>query len=461
MDIQLLRDDRLEKEYNIIVSMSFIMQNVKALIAEKAKTFKLAGFREGKVPLSIVEGQVGSGLMSKEVDRIIYDTMQDIITKNSYKLLGKPHIEVHKFELEKNLEFKIVFYLMPNVPEIDFNDENFSKLTYHSIKDFTDEDVKKELELIKKMTQKFAKITDEEYKAKKNDVVVLDFIGKVDGKDFEGNKATGLQIRVGDHQFLEEFENQLISLKIGDAKILKIKFPDDYHDSELAGKDAEFDVKIHEIHTGEAIQELDDAYAKSNGFNNLKILEEALRNKKREDFKILSRLIVKRDLFNIVDELYKVEVPQAAIDRDFDAVWAEISEDMKKKPTAKEYQKSEEEMKKDVMKMVRRRVKIALILSGYCDKHKINVSDQEVDEIMNFRIRHNPEAKQEITDFHKDPNNANKLYSSILEDKMVDHLLENISTIKKVKISIEEFEKKYSEDLVEISTNKLASISSK
>ena len=160
------------------------------------------------------------------------------------------------------------------------------------------------------------------------DRVVVDFVGRIDGTEFEGGKGQDIRVELGSNTFIPGFEDQLLGLKAGDTKLVKVSFPENYLAPHLAGKAAEFDVTVKEVEApGELV--IDDELAKGFGMESLDKLKEAIRGAVQRDFDAQSRRKVKKELLDALDAKYSFELPPTLVEQEFAAVWAQVEGDMK------------------------------------------------------------------------------------------------------------------------------------
>ena len=242
--IEVINDSKYQKEFAITTDATTIIGEVDAEIAERAKTFKLAGFRQGAVPTSIVKRQIGESVIAKHINQTIQKIIVKIAKENKIDPSGVPSVDIKEFDQTKTLKFNVKFNILPPVPEIDLTSDD---LKIETLKlDVKQDDIQQAKDALVKMIIPFKDAADDHI-ITSGDGVVLDFFGTIDGEEFEGNKATQIRINIGEGQFIKDFEDKLIGMKKNDDQTITVTFPQDYHDVKIAGKEVDFKIKIHEI----------------------------------------------------------------------------------------------------------------------------------------------------------------------------------------------------------------------
>jgi len=432
MDIVAIKDLPDEKEYAITIPAASLIQAVDGEILERAKTFKLAGFREGNVPISIVRGQIGAKILNTQISSRIGSCIQSLVAEKKIIPMGEPAVEVTEFNPETNLKFTIKFKVLPPIPEIDWHSRQFKEIEVLTI-DVSDEDVKKARDLISKASADFT-VQPDDYKAQVGDAVIVDFVGQIDGQDFEGNRATELRIVIGDGQFISSLEDQLVSLKKEDEKQINVTFPENYHSTELASKSAVFNVKIHSVLKRQLGEQSDDLLVQNLGGKRGDNLDELLKKKLEIDFSTITRMKTKKELFDAIDAVCSVDIPEQMVTTDYEAMLKDAEASAEQKGQGK----LSDDTKEGLRQSARRRVKLGLILSNVARNGEITVGDENVQELQDREIRNRPSEEKEIRNFFGRPENLDRAKASIIEEKIVDIILGKIPSIKKT-LSVAEF----------------------
>ena len=295
MEVQInnIADSKLKKEYKIIVPQDLIDSKVNEYIEKVRGNFNLKGFRKGQVPAKVVKEKYGKSILAEESDKLINDTIKKIVTDNDLKLALSPKVDVKEFKENIDLEISATFELYPEVPEIDLQKIKVTKREPIINQSDVDESFEKLLKFYRKWEPKA-----EGEKAKKDDSVDIDYVGKIDDKEFEGGSAKNHRLELGSKSFIDNFEDQLVGKRKGDEVKVKVKFPKEYHKDEFAGKPAIFEVKINDVLSA-SMPEIDDKFIKDNfGLDNKEKLEEAVKKQVEDSYKDVKTNLFKKELFD-------------------------------------------------------------------------------------------------------------------------------------------------------------------
>jgi len=276
----------------------------------KNKTkFNVQGFRKGKAPMSIVEKFYGEGVFFEDaVNTLFPDAFEAAVKEHDLDTVARPEIDVEEIGKGKSL---VIIADVAVKPEITLGE--YKNLTVEKPdSEVSDEEVEKEIEAMREQNARFVTVEDREVKEK--DMLLIDFNGKVDGVEFEGGQAENYSIIVGSNTFIPGFEEQLIGMKLNEEKDLSVKFPEEYHAENLAGKDAVFTVKVNEIKEKE-LPELDDEFAKDvSEFDTLEDLKADAKAKLQKTKDEYADRELENKLVKMAAENATVEIPEAMID---------------------------------------------------------------------------------------------------------------------------------------------------
>ena len=289
MKITELKSEGLKQEFKVVVSAADIEKKIDARIAQIAKTAKLPGFRAGKAPVSMLKQKYHDSVMGEVVETLVQEGTGEVIKSKKLRPAVQPNVKITSFAAGKDLEFEID---TENLPEVKVGD--FSKI---ALTKYTAEvpaaEVDKALKYLSEARKETAKVDGKA--AEKGDVVMIDFVGSVDGKEFKGGKGSNYPLELGSGTFIPGFEDQLLGAVAGDKIDVKVKFPENYHAKELAGKDSVFAVEVKEVREPKKV-EINDEFAKSMGEESLEKLKENIKNRIKGDYENASRMKIKRQL---------------------------------------------------------------------------------------------------------------------------------------------------------------------
>lgn len=435
----------LKRELKIDIPAGDLAAKLDAYMEDLKSKAQIKGFRPGKVPVAHLKKMYGRQAMAEILSNTIQETSQQAIEDRSERPALTPNIDLPDEEAEKilagdaDLSFTMSYDLLP-----DFEIMDFSKISIERpVVDVADEEVDTQIAEIAKNNVPFE---EKKGKAKEGDRVTMSYLGKIDGEPFEGGADENGQLVLGSGQFIPGFEDQLIGVKAGDEKVIEVTFPEEYPAAHLAGKAATFDVVVKEVAApGEA--KIDDEFAKGLGLESLDKLKEIVRSQIESQFGAMTRQRVKRQLLDKLDEHYSFDLPEALLNSEFDVVWNQVEEDMKRNgKTFEDEGTTEEAAKADYRKIAERRVRLGLVLSEVGEKNNIQVTDEEMQRALYDRVRQFPGQEQQVFEFYKNNQQAlASLRAPIYEEKVVDFMLE-LAKVSDKKVTKEELEKLVAED---------------
>jgi trigger factor len=441
--IEIKNDSKHKKEFLVTSSTVEISKEVDVDIAERAKTFKLAGFSKGKgAPVSLVKRQIGKAVMTEHIDKLIHNVVLQIVKENNLHFTGMPNIEIKEFDPEGEIKISISFNVMPSVPEIDFQDDKF-RVEILELQ-VNNNDIQQAKDALTKMIASY-KEAAVGHVSTNGDAIIIDFHGKLNGEEFDGNKASQIRIDIGENQFIKDFEEKLTGLKKGDEKTIKVMFPKDYNEEKLAGQEVDFEIKVHDILVKDESTDVEEELKKRFNIDSTDKLEEIIREKIVYDFNSISRLRTKKLLFDKMDAELDFDLPEEMIESDFQTMWKDISE----KIANGTIQKSEEDSKEEVKNIARRRVKLGLLLADVAKKNSIVVTEEDIENAKKAEKMKRPDSSNMIDEFFAKKENRDMLQGAVLEEKVVDFI---ISKAQKYSISVTtaEFNDKYAKEIQEL-----------
>lgn len=443
MEVTETSAEGLKHEFKVVVEGPAIEARVDAKLGELATTISLPGFRPGKVPMSLLKKRYGGAVMGDVIEETVNEGAQQALADQGLRPALQPKIEITKFEEGGELEYTLSVEVLPEIAADDFSSIEVEQLKAQP----TDEDVQSHLERLADAQTTFE--TEEKRKAESGDAVIIDFVGKRDGTEFEGGSAKDFQLVLGSGSFIPGFEDQLIDVVAGQNLDVKVTFPDAYSAAELAGQDAVFEVDVKEVKRPEAAA-IDDEFAKKMGLESLEELKKTLTDQIKSDYNRVARNRVKRKLLDELAEQYEFEVPTGLVDAEFDAIWQQFGEQIAKSDGEDgESGKSEEEFKADYKEIAERRVRLGLLLSEVGTRNNIEVHQEELNRAMAEQARRYPGQEREfIQNLQDNPDAMGRLRAPIFEDKVVDFILEMV-TVTEREVTPEELLKEPEDDEAE------------
>lgn len=367
-------------ELDITVDAEKFADAVKKAYAQNGKKINVPGFRRGKAPMSIIEKYYGESVFYEDALNILYpEAVQSAIEESKLDYVDdKIDFDLVSIGKDTGVEFKIVITVKPEV-EID----GYKGLKAEKVKAVvTDEEIDEEVARIADRNSRM--VTVEDRAAAKDDTVVIDFDGYVDGKAFEGGKGESYSLSLGSNSFIPGFEDQIIGHNTGDEFDVNVTFPEDYHAKELAGKPAVFKVKVHEIKVKE-MPTIDDEFAKDvSEFDTLADYKADLKKKALERKEKQAEADVENQLVEQLVGLVKAEIPPAMIERRAEQSVEEFayrlqSQGMDMKTYLKYMGGSIDDFKNTFLPQAENQVKIRLALEKIAELEKIELSKEDID----------------------------------------------------------------------------------
>ena len=427
MQVTEINTQGLKREYQVLLAAQELEERLTSELAGMKDKVQLKGFRPGKVPVAHLRKVYGRSVMADVVQNAVNEANRKIVTDNNLKLALEPQIEFpsDQQEVEKALDakadlaFKVALEIMPSFELADLSDVSLTKLVATP----SDEEVNEALDRMAGQSRPFTD-REEGAAAEKGDRVTIDFVGRIDGEEFQGGKGEGIDLELGSNTFIPGFEDQLVGAKVGEQRLVKVTFPEAYGAEQLAGKDAEFDVTVAKIQApGEA--KVDDEFAKTMGMDSLADLKDAVSKAIGSDYEAASRRRLKKELLDALDGKYAFELPPSLVAQEFAAVWAQVEQDLKTRgKTFEDEGTDEEKAKAEYRKIAERRVRLGLVLAQVGESADIKVSDEEVNQALIARVRQFPGQEQQVWDFYrKNAQALAELRAPLFEEKVVDHVL--------------------------------------
>lgn len=433
MQVTETNQDGLKREFKVVIDAKDIETKMKSRLDEIAQQVNVPGFRPGKVPPQIMKQRYGDAVIGEILDRAVSDSASQAMAERDMRPALEPKIEIQDYQVGADLEYTMAVELMPEFEPMDFAKIKIERL----VTEVPDDHLDKAMDEIASR-QKQNKPIEKPRKTKQGDVVVVDFAGRVDGQEFPGGAAEDHYLELGSDSFIPGFEEQLVGHDAGAETMVKVTFPEEYGNAELAGKDAQFTVTIKEIREPVAV-DIDEEFAKANGFDTLAAMKTAVRETLQGNYDSLTRSRVKRVLLDALAEGHDFAVPEGMVGLEFDAIWEQIEKAREAgELDPEDAGKDEDTMRADYRDVSARRVRLGLLLSEVGRRNAIEVSDQEIGQAVFAEAQKHPGHEQEIMEiYQKNPAARDNLRGPIFENKVVDFILE-LAQVSERKVTPEE-----------------------
>ncbi|RIK99223.1 MAG: trigger factor [Proteobacteria bacterium] len=420
--------DGLKHEFEISVPAADIDAKVDEKLVDLKDKVRLNGFRPGKVPVAHLKKLYGRSVKAETIEQLIRDTNSRVFTERGFRLATEPKVTMPEekeavealLEGKSDLTYTVAVEVVPPIALADFKSFEVER----PVAEVAESDVDEAIQRIADQNRPYA-AKAEGTKAESGDRVTISFKGTIDGTPFEGGSGEGIAVQIGSNTFIPGFEEQLIGIGVGETRTLKVSFPPNYGNAELAGKPAEFETTATLIEApGETV--IDDEFAKTLGLESLDKLKDAVRERMKAEYAALSRQRVKRKLLDRLDEAHRFDPPPSLVEDEFKLMWDSIKSEMASTgKTFADEDTTEDKAMEDYRRIADRRVRLGLVLSEIGEKNAITVTDDEVSRAVVERARQMPGREKEVWDFYRsNPQALAQLRAPIYEDKVVDFLLE-------------------------------------
>jgi len=428
MQVKELKTEGLKREYEIVVPSKDIERKLTARIEEVGRTVKVDGFRPGKAPKDLLRQRYAASLYGEVCDKAINDGMEELLKDKNLRPALQPNVELKNFKEGEDLVFAVNLEVVPEINPVDFTTLKLERLKA----EVSEEEVQKTLERIAE-GRKDTETVSEARKAKKGDITLINFVGSIDGVEFQGGAGNDYPLELGSNSFIPGFEEQLVGASAGDKVDVKVSFPKEYHAKDLAGKDAVFAVEVKELRKYKKV-EINDEFAKSMGEENLDKFKEAVKEHISKEYDAAARQKLKRSLLDVLADNHSFEVPTGLVEAEFKQILTQY-EQAKKMGNLDEddASKSEDAVKGEYKDIAERRVRLGLLLAEVSEKNSIKVAQDDLNKAIFAEARRFPGQEKAVFEYYsKNRNAVEALKAPILEEKIVDFILDKVEITDKV-----------------------------
>ena len=417
-----------EVKFEITVEAEKFEEATKKVYFKSAKYFNIPGFRKGKAPMQIVEKYYGKEIFYEDAfNEVAQTALEEAVTENKVEVVSRPEVDIKQMEKGKDLIFTVVMQTKPEAELGKYKGIEIPKIEYN----VSDEDINHELEHMQEHNSRLISIDDRA--VEKGDTVNIDFEGFVEGKAFEGGKAEKYDIEIGSNTFIPGFEDGVIGMKIDEEKDIDVKFPKEYFSKELAGKDAMFKVKLHEIKKKE-LPKLDDEFAKDvSEFDTLEELKADIKKKLEKQNADRTKYETEEAVIKALCENTKIDIPSGMIETEVDNMLKDFEnrlsyQGLKMEQYLKMLGKTKEEIRKEYEPQAIEGIKSRLAIEAVVKAEKIEATEKEVEDKIKEMAKNYGKENDEA--FLKNENVRNYLKEGIESEKAMEFLIKN-AKIKK------------------------------
>ena len=415
-------DNANELKLSFEIEAEKFEEAIQKVYVKSAKYFNIPGFRKGKAPYKIVEKQYGPEIFYEDAfNEVVPEIYEKELTDNNIVAVSKPQIDITQMEKGKDLIFTAIVQTKPEVTLGKYKGIDLKKVEY-TVKD---EDIKHELTHMQERNARLVNVEDRA--VEKDDTTIIDFEGFVDGVAFEGGKAENHELVIGSNTFIPGFEDQIIGMKIGEEKDINVKFPEEYFSKELAGKDATFKVKLHEIKKKE-LPELDDEFAKDvSEFDTLKELKDSIKEKLEEENTAKAKYETEEEAIKIVCDNVKLDIPSGMVETEIDNMVRDIEQrlmyqGLNLEQYLKMVNKTEADMRKEFEEQATRQVKVKLVLEAIVNEEKIEAAAEDVKSKLEEMAK---AYGNKVEELEKNESLKKYIEETVKTEKAIEFIVEN------------------------------------
>jgi trigger factor len=465
----------LKRELKITVPANEVEDQITRRLGEIGQSVRIPGFRPGKVPMPMLRQRYGPAVRGEVLESTVQDSSAEAIREHNLRPALPPRVEIVSAAEGADFEYTMSVELLPEMPEHDFASLGLEKL----VADVPEEDVERAVERIAEAQRKSEPV---ERPAETGDILVADVVGRIGEEEIAGSRGEGRQIELGAEGLLPGFTDQLAGIGAGETRAVRVTFPADYGNPDMAGKEGVFEVAVKEVRH-RLPPSLDDELAKAVGLDTLAELRQEIRQRMQRDYAAVARQRLKRGLLDKLAERYDFAVPPGMVEMEFNSIWAQYEADKARQkgaaaeaegappstaeagaaeaaapaaeaagepvaagagesPTAAPPEgaasevalgaapgatggEDDEKAKADFRGIAERRVRLGLLLAEVGRNNNITVSQEEINQALTQEARRLPGYERQVIDYYrKNPDALNNLRAPIFEDKVVDFIVE-------------------------------------
>lgn len=426
IQVSIVKSDGLERQIQVSLPAENFNHELQERLKEAARTVKVDGFRQGKVPMAFIEKRFGADIRKDVTNELMRSSIADAVEKVELQAVSMPRFEPTEFTSGQPFVYCATFEILPKFEVKTLKGIEFEK----PIAKIVEEDINTTLEKLRQQHTEWGKV---DRKAREGDKVIIDFKGFINNEPFPHGEATEFPLELGSKSMIPGFEDALLGVNPGENKTIKVTFPEDYHHKEMAGKEATFEITVHHVEESK-LPELNDDFAKK--FNvkegNIEALRQQIRTFMENELNTALQEKIKQKVFNKLLELNEFELPKALINQEVE----ELRRDMQKRfdksgnvPRAFPRTLFEEQAK--------RRVKLGLLLSEIIKLYSLKAEPDKVRKIIEERAALFEHSEQVIEWYYKEKEHLQQIESLVLENQTIEKMLEE-AKIKEKENSYEE-----------------------
>ena len=411
MKVSVESTGNIERKLSITIPAERVDGEVDTRLKSMRGRVKIDGFRPGKVPMSVVSQQYGDSVYQEVVGELFQSTFYEAAEKENLKVAGMPQIDATTLEPGKDLEYTATFDIYPQFKIADVSKMEVKR----PVVKIAAADVNEMIETLRTQQKDWKEV---KRAAKKGDLLVVDFDGKLAGETFEGGAAEDFSVELGEGRMLKDFEKALIGMKAGEKKDADVSFPDEYPAENLKGKTAQFSLSVKTV-SAPVLPKVDKDFIKKFGIEDgtaKSFKAEIKSNMERElEQRIKSR--IKQSVMEGLHDIHEIDLPKALVEGEIQQVRNEMAQNSQ----GADLSSLPDEMFEE---QAARRVKLGLIVGEVITVNKLEKDQAKVDEMLNT-LAASYEDPQALIEYYRTNQQAMQtIEASVMEEMIVDWVLE-------------------------------------
>jgi len=416
MSVEIVKKENSKVELKFTVSKEKFNEALDTAFRKNASKFKIAGFRNGKVPRNVIEKMYGEGVMYDEAFNIVADEEYiKAIEEHKLDVVSHPEVAIESIGKDKDLVYTITVHVKPEIKLDKYTGFEIEKVET----EVTDADVEHELGHVQEKNARI--VTKEDGEVENGDIAVIDFEGFLDGVAFDGGKAEKYDLEIGSHSFIPGFEEQIVGMKAGEEKDITTTFPENYGNADLAGKETIFKIKLHEIKKKE-MPAIDDEFAKDvSEFNTLEEYKADLRTKLQASKEAKAKAERETKAMDKLVEAVEVELPEPMIDHQIEHMIHDFEQNLSYQGlTLDKYMEilnmKEDDLKAQFRDNAIKDIKLRLALEYIAKNENIEVTEEDINaRLEELSAMYGKEAES----FKQNPNVIEYMKAQLKQEKII------------------------------------------
>lgn len=414
MQVSIETLEGLERKMTVQIPSDTVTKAIEKKLKDLSKTVKIDGFRQGKVPLKVVQQKFGGHVRQEVVGDVLESSYQEALMQENVRPAGMPNIESVSAEDKEDMTYVAVFEVYPEVEKVNLDTIEIEK----PVVEISDDDFEAMMTKLREQRKDWKEV---ERAATTGDKVTVDFEGRIDGELFEGGAGKDMDVEIGAGQMLKEFEEGLDGISVGEEKVAEVNFPEDYHGKDVAGKKAEFTLKATKI-SEPVLPEVDAEFAKAFGVEdgNLDKLHADIRANMDKELKQRLKSEIKNAAMEGLLEANEIIAPSALVAEEVKALKEQAAQRMGQENGSFDTSNLPDEIFKEEGS---KRVKLGLLVSEVIKSAEIELDKDILDATLK-EMAASYEDPSQVMEFYSQNKQARaNLEAMVLEDQVVDHIL--------------------------------------